>query len=183
MDLKNDCLDNFVDPGQVKMGWFGLVSGKSIVSRLIQKITHSDFNHIFICGGGYYIIEAIWCGVRLRDMRKYKDSKILFCKVKDMTDPEIKKFAFFSATRCTFWYSYFQILFILISKKTERFDLIFKWLNRHILGKICSEVAVDSAMMCGYNITNGKLPYQVAPGDLAPEKNPQIEEKLRYEPV
>lgn len=161
----------------IDYGYGILTHGKSKISRLIQKITGSMWNHIVMSLKGFWIREAMWKGVIEARLEKYlkEGNELLVFKVKDASREEHVEAALHSRKYTGWAYGFLQLILIgcvrIWGKKHWWIRQLLLLQNTILKKHICSELYEQSWLDTGRDLTPGIDSAEVVPGHSDPHVN------------
>lgn len=153
---------------EMKIGDVLLFKGKGIISKLIQKFTHSPYSHAAIYYKDNLLIESDWGGVQTSGIStKYHDADYdVFRYDKKVSMKQKKNALRFAKSQLGKGYDYGGLLGIgfdiLFHKKRNPFDSKIKYW--------CSELVADSYLNARIKTDFRPETYKVSPGDIANSK-------------
>ena len=152
----------------LEIGDIGLSLNKeSVASKLIAKVTDSDWSHVFMYIGNGNIIESTIGGVQITPLEKYlkENYNLVFLRLKGYSATERVLFAQSVLKYVGKRYGWFQILwylFIRIIKKSES----PKWqLDIQKRAMVCSEAIAQAMKDLGVEVKPNFNPAGVEPAD------------------
>jgi hypothetical protein len=168
-----------VDPHQLEAGDVLLVCLKKSrgISLKIQQYQsqqfpeqHSRWHHAVVCGGGLEICEATTSGVRAHEYWQYMTGQydLKLRRLKEVTDAERAKVAYFAATMVRTRYGFESILSLFNALREGNFR------QRSVLrspGVICSQLYFEACMRVGVLLNPVVRPDLVCPAHLSASNN------------
>jgi len=153
-----------------------LIRNSGIVSKLIRKLTHSEWNHVGIFENNNHIIESTFRNgvVRtkfinfLEEKKQGKIENFDIYKIKDITEDQKNIMVQFIIERIGHKYDFFQficlglMLLVGLTRKIEPIDDTNKWL--------CSELIAEGAYQAGIKFHENIDPDNITPGDIVSSK-------------
>lgn len=173
-----------MDINNIPVGYGLLFHGHTAISRAIQRITKSHWNHCAVSLGNGYMREACFRGVKRSKIIDSYSQEILVFSVKEASKDEHVQAALWAATT-TGGYGFFQLgLIFLVWKYGLKHwwlrELLILW-NMFHKKYICSELVADCWIKSGRSIIpTGINLAEVMPKHFFPEINPLLKEEARF---
>lgn len=152
-----------------KRGDILFVKTYDFVGPIIQKFTHSDFNHCAIFIDSNTVVEARPSGIKKTPwtnfLERYKKHQIQYAigEVKEITPENIDKMVEFAVSKIGKGYDFLQVA-------TIGLWIAMGWYTKYPLADVkwawsCSELVAEAIKQAGYEVKQTKDP-NVSPADI-----------------
>ena len=132
-----------MDINDIKKGDILAYKGKNPISKIVKKLTNSNYSHLCLYIGNSVFVEADWNGIQYCNIDKYKNYLDIYTC--DLTDIQRQQICDYAISKVGEKYDYGLLIFMFLR---QIFKFRFRIRDRN--SDVCSELVNDS-----YSEANG----------------------------